>query len=581
MLVSSVVLSLLGCADGDPVAISPPAATSPTSPTSPTVTDTGTPLPEPTTVWSDPPILSGIRDVAVSSGYVDTWFGLQRGRAAVSLDVDGDGDFDTFVGSPRGTSYVLMNRTDGTGNLRFEAGQVLGQDTVMWGGAANDMDNDGDPDLYVTVGGNEKGGHGFDFLFENVDGTFVDISQQARVWQDGGDGAPFQAYHASAFFWDMDLDGRLDIFTNGSVIPFSLVGNIDASFPLGRNGFLRNRGDGTFEDWAVPLGMTDQWSTRSSTWLDIDNDGDPDEWSLGGSDLSFPQDLSSQAAIPADLNQDGWEDLVVFRRDPKEPLEPLVHSAGHLVWINVRGTGFVEVGDRTGINLDWGLQRDHLNIGVMGCQLGDLNADGIADMFAGNGNPLGGEVNDLMVSVGVGRIDHEAVGPIEIPIYESWSRHIDFPSEIEGVYNDNRYPYRTHGSYFADMDGDGLYELAEHNGGTSNDLGVEEPDRLFKVDWAVAPHWLRLRLTGDGVAMSRDAIGARVRARVIGPSGERWVYATKRSATGFGAQNDPDVFLGLGTVAQVEELWVTWPNGVETQVPVDRVDQVLRVAYAP
>jgi hypothetical protein len=54
-----------------------------------------------------------------------------------------------------------------------------------------------------------------------------------------------------------------------------------------------------------------------------------------------------------------------------------------------------------------------------------------------------------------------------------------------------------------------------------------------------------------------------------------------RSATGFGAQNDRDVFLGLGASTEVLELWLGWLDGTEQQVVVDAVDQRLRVDYAP
>ena len=60
-------------------------------------------------------------------------------------------------------------------------GQVLADGPVMWGGAAGDYDNDGDQDLFVTIGGNERDGDGLDFLYRNDNGVLVDVSGEAMM----------------------------------------------------------------------------------------------------------------------------------------------------------------------------------------------------------------------------------------------------------------------------------------------------------------------------------------------------------------------------------------------------------------
>lgn len=556
-------------------------------------------------------------DVGYSSGYHDGFGGnWKRGRAAVVFDVDGDGDFDEFHGNPGDVSHILMNVSTPE-QIRFEQGQILGDGPVMWGGTAGDFDNDGDQDLYVTIGGNERDGDGLDFLFRNDNGVLVDISEGAGVWATDAQGAPLIGYHASAFFWDMDRDGRLDLFSNHHVTPGARVSSLVRSDAYGINQWSRNNGDGTFTNIAADIRMWNQWSTRSSTAFDFDNDGDMDfyennwigpnylwknllveigelrfedvteEMSLGGGNLSFPGDRGPQAAIPADLNQDGWEDLFVFRRDDKTPGEPASHPVGHLIWINMEGNGFVEVADHTNINVDYQAERAHYGIGVMGCQLGDLNGDGIRDAFAGNGSPEEGEDDDLMVSTGTKTVTIDGVGEVVVPTYESWSHHVNAPSPAEALrhddFEDGTYPYRTHGTVFADFDGDGLYEIGAHNGGPfwGEDEQQQSPNQLWKFHFAEPPHYLRLDLHGDGANVPSDPIGARVRALVSGPDGERWVYETMRSATGFGAQNDRDVFLGLADATSVSELYVRWMDGKEQQVQVDGIDRTLRVDYAP
>jgi hypothetical protein len=546
-------------------------------------------------------------DIAIESGYVDTFFGLQRGRTAVAADFDRDGDLDVFSGNPGDTSYILMNRTDGTGVARFEPGQILVEGPVAyWGGSANDADNDGDIDLYVTEGGNELPFPGLDHLYLN-DGTgrFTDVSAESNIWLTDKAGAPFPTHHGGAVWWDMNLDARLDLFVNGVVLPATDVGKLSPADPTGRNGWLLSGPDGTYE----PLFFEGQerFSTYHSSPIDFDNDGDIDLFennnvgpsflwknllketgqlqfvdvtfpmSLGGSDMHYPMRTPWSSAA-WDFNQDGWEDLIVFRRGDREPSEPVNHSDGHVMWINVQGQGFVEVGNHTGLN-DFVIPRDHLEYGVMGGAIGDIDADGYPEIFSGNGAPVAGERDIMMWSTGVEPMDIGGYRVL-VPKYVDGTALIDVPSPAESP--DARYPYRTHGSFIADLDGDGLLELAVHNGGPADADRTQEPNRLFKFSFNEPKTWLRLALVGDGVAMSADALGARVRARVTDANGQsRWVYGTRRSNTAFCAQGEHDVFLGLDGATVVNQVIVNWPGVGDREIPVPPINQRVVVPYAP
>jgi len=609
-LLTAALVSVLGCtepaADGPSGSVAGsdgPAATSADT-ASPSPTGSGT-----VTYTFDDGV--SVTDLAMASGFADAGLsGFQRGRANVAADFDGDGDIDHFLGNPGDTSFLLMNVSEG-GALRYEAGQQLDDGLVMWGGVAADLDNDGDQDLVVGVGGNETNFPGFDRVYLNDgSGTLDDVSRSSGLVFTDLEGEVVAGYTASVIAWDADLDGILDLFLNRPVNPSSWLPLHDDT-PMGRNGLFRGLGDGTFEQVQLEPGWRHRWSTRNSAVLDYDNDGDLDlfennavgpnilwrndrvetgvlgftdvtaELSLGGADLSYPQLDKSQAAIASDLNQDGFEDLVVFRRGEREPGEPAVHSGGHLVWINVAGRGFVEVADATGINVDFPYPRSHAEpLGVMGCQLGDLNADGIADVYVGNGGIAEGWPDSLLVSTGITAVgvDHPDLPPdleVRVPRYESWSHRVDYPSGTDALRHDAevRYPYRTHGISFADADGDGLYEVLVSNGGPAYaGPEVAEPNRVFQFRFPRPGHWLRVRLEGGG-GVSRDAIGARVRARVRDADGTvRTVHGTRRAATGFAAQNDPDVFLGLGEARDVLQLEVVWPDGHVQRVPTPSPD---------
>src|SRR5262245_19696654 len=99
-----------------------------------------------------------------------------HGTGVSAADVDGDGRTDLYFVSQLGSSRLYRN----LGNGRFEdmtaeSGLVM-QDAIAVAASFADIDNDGDPDLFLTTvrHGNR--------LFENLGkGHFRDITQAAGV----------------------------------------------------------------------------------------------------------------------------------------------------------------------------------------------------------------------------------------------------------------------------------------------------------------------------------------------------------------------------------------------------------------
>jgi enediyne biosynthesis protein E4 len=554
-------------------------------------------------------------DVGASSGYEDLFFGTyQRGRAAIVLDYDGDGRLDEFSGNPGDTSYLLHNVSTGPGDFRFEAGQVIAADEDFlsyWGGAAADYDNDGDTDIFIAYGGNDT--TGYDRLLRNdlkkdlsnVDAPFTELDDEVGIGFAGPDGTPMLIPTMGSLWIDLDLDGLLDLYTATEMLT-TLVGS-DPVSGLGREQLYSNRGDGTFLDIALQAGIDQQRSSRNPSTLDYDHDGDMDlfelnftggsilwhndfvetgrlefrdvtaQLSLGGGDLSYPQVASAFCSVSQDLNNDGWEDLVVFRRGQKdEPDEPEVHDIGHLLWLNVEGQGFVEVAGYTDLN-DTFYFRDHNN-GVMSCQSGDLDADGFPDLIIGNGSPTAGGSQQLYISTERTEVEIAGVGTVLVPQFQDVSWLIDIQSP-----GDTDYPYRHHGQAVADYDGDGFPELGAHNGGPMllpPDVEMQEPNQLFVFDRVDDLHWLRVKLVGDGVAVNTDGIGAMVRVRVDREV-EADLYQRRQSGSGFASQNDPVLFFGLAKSNRVDSVEVTWPDGTVQVVESPKVDAVLTVTHPP
>jgi hypothetical protein len=116
-------------------------------------------------------------------------------------------------------------------------------------------------------------------MYENDGGHFTDVAAQAGL-EDG-------AFGMSVSWGDYDLDGRMDLYVGNM---FSAAGNrvtyqhrfkagesdelIDQLRRLARgNSLFHNAGDGTFDDVSVEAGVTmGRWSW-ASLFCDINNDG--------------------------------------------------------------------------------------------------------------------------------------------------------------------------------------------------------------------------------------------------------------------------------------------------------------------
>ena len=245
-------------------------------------------------------------DVTIKAGLLS----LHPTQTAAWADYDGDGWLDLFVGHESGPgaapedqhpSQLFHNNHDGTFT---EVGEAMGQANLGFvkGVAWGDFNNDGRPDLYVSVkGGRNK-------LFRN-DGPgapgkpwqFTDVTQAAGVAQ--------QTYSFATWFFDYDNDGWPDIFSAGYSIESTMdVGAFELNKPFHAetSRLYRNNRDGTFTDVAKDVGLNRAIIVMGSGFGDLDNDGWLDVY-LGTGESSY------QALLPNRMfrNVDGkaFEDV--------------------------------------------------------------------------------------------------------------------------------------------------------------------------------------------------------------------------------------------------------------------------------
>ncbi|MGH8245698.1 MAG: FG-GAP-like repeat-containing protein, partial [Gammaproteobacteria bacterium] len=269
------------------------------------------------------------RDVTFEAGLGEVHYPSQT---AAWADYDNDGDLDLYVGNEKFPSQLFKNnggtftdvaRQAGVENNRFAKG-------VVWG----DYDNDRFPDLYVS------NMEDLNRLYRNNrDGTFTDLAPHLGVTK------PLRSF--SAWFWDFNNDGALDLFV-ASYHPD--VRHVAADYlGLPHEGepacLYQGDGKGGFREVARSQNLIRVAQTMGSNFGDVDNDGYPDFY-LG---TGYP---AYEALMP------------------------------NLLFRNRGGSGFSNV--TTAANVGH-LQKGH------GVSFADLDNDGDQDLFIKLGGSLAGD----------------------------------------------------------------------------------------------------------------------------------------------------------------------------------------------
>ncbi|MDZ4746966.1 MAG: CRTAC1 family protein [Saprospiraceae bacterium] len=214
-------------------------------------------------------------DVTVTAGI----YTKRPTQNAVWADFDLDGWLDLFIGNeavPEGgsafyfPSELYHNQRDGTFK-EVSAAANLQINAFVKGSTGGDINNDGFPDLYISV----LNGNNRLFLNESDDSgiKFRDISATANV------GEPYVSF--PTWMFDYNNDGWLDIFVSAySDGSEDLPGKVLRAYGKKNDPFrprlYRNNGNYTFTDMSIEMGLTEPVFSMGSNYGDLDNDGYPD-----------------------------------------------------------------------------------------------------------------------------------------------------------------------------------------------------------------------------------------------------------------------------------------------------------------
>ncbi len=544
-------------------------------------------------------------DIAAASGLVFTHKnGANGGKllpetmlgGVAVFDADGDGRQDIafvcaapwtaepFASPPvAGSSSVqlFLNTTSKIPGSTISFVRVvdcgLSSTLFAMGIAAGDYDGDGRVDLYVTgVGANQ--------LFANKSSAnapkFVDVTQSAGAdpkWN-------HPRWGTSTGFFDADADGDLDLIVANYVqwsleidkrVDFRLAG-LGRAYgpPTGFEGddllYLRNLGDGTFEDATQSAGFAVRNSLGNPIgkalgviFIDPDQDGDLDvvvanDTVANGffvndgkghfteratsSGLAFDRNGAATGAMGIDsgylrsLNQSGATDLAIAIGNFANEPDSLYISRG--ATCNFSDDAVVE-----------GLAAPTRAVLTFGLLLTDIDLDGDLDIAQANGH-IEDEINRIQPSQ-----TYAQRGQLFMNSGPAAPCFIELPASAIG---DLATPRVGRGLAAGDFDLDGDCDLVLTQ--------VGGPVALLRNDRVNHNHWLRVEL-------NPSSIGAQIELESGGTLQRRLVSPTR----GYLSQSELPVVFGLGAAEKVDRMTVRWPSGQIQSVPVDRVDSAIIV----
>jgi tetratricopeptide (TPR) repeat protein len=485
-------------------------------------------------------------DIAPRLG-IDRYDG--NGTAAWA-DYDGDGDLDLFeAGSGE---FIRVYRNDGG---RFtDATAEAGLAGVPSGYSLNlvDYDNDGRPDLYISLNG--WSGPMKNRLFRNVGGRFQDVTETSGA---GDPGSGFVSLWA-----DFDNDGLLDLAIANGVLK-------DGSVPQ----LYRNNGDGTFTNMTRQAGIDEppEYGAIGLALGDYDRDGRVDIL-INGLDPAPNRlyrnlgnwkfrDVAREAGLvqPAhngfvcflfDYNNDGypdvlttslaaWESVVAALRLDFAAPKARVHPDASRLFRNNRNGTFTDVTYEAGL---------HYPVGVMGAGVADLDNDGWMDLYLGVGDPQMSrlEPNRFFRNNGDGTF-----------------------SDLTDFVKFARPGRKGHGVAFIDWEEDGDLDIyAQLGGHYPGDFARNAFYRNLKAN---RNGWLEVDL--KALRSNRDAIGAQLTLR----SGDLLVYREVKGSEGFGATSQKRQHFGIGARKQIDSLEIRWPSGVVQKLEALAPGQIIEV----
>lgn len=552
------------------------------------------------------------------------------GGAGIGIgDFNQDGLPDLYFAGNLVGDRLYINQ----GNLKFkdvtETAGILNRGGWSSGVAVADVNRDGWLDIYVAkeLYDEQTDLRKNELYINQRDGTFKEEAAQYGLDSD--------ARTRHALFFDYDKDGWLDLYLLNhppNAGNYSDLLGIDEDQEIFSSRLYRNTGKGKFEDVSKASGLLKTGYPNSACAVDLNNDGwqdlyvgndfaKPDWCFLNNKDGTFTNVIDtvakhisyfSMGVDAADINNDGWQDLMVVDMQAEDNyriksnmsgMDPdafwkVYEDGGHYQYmfntlhLNQGGapqqgkSGFAlsDVAQLGGISsTDWSWSN----------LLADFDNDGWKDIFVTNGlyRDIRNTDSDRAFPQYVQKVVDEFIqqnpeaGKVSI-----WDI-LDLDEALKIIPSEplNNYAYKnngdltftkvikdwgfeaktfSNGSAYADLDLDGDLDLVINN---LNEVAYIYENTLNQNNEQA---YLRVKLNDKNNHL--PIFGSKVKITINGES----QYYEFTNIRGMYSTSEPIAHFGLAKATKVDQLTVSWSDGSQTILTDIPVNQLLEIDYS-
>lgn len=521
-----------------------------------------------------------------------------NGGGVAAGDINNDGLDDLFFVSNHGPNKLFLN----LGNMRFrdisDSAGITGFSQWDTGVAMADVNNDGLLDIYVSAISNYKGIEGANELFiNNGDHTFTERAADF--------GLDYAGFVTQTVFFDYDHDGDLDCYmathASHNARSYDRVMGASLTNDLAVDRFYKNV-DGFFilANSEVGIDTSARAFNLSMAVADFNNDNwediytgsdfyEDDQYYLNTQRGSFREEANehfeyfsryTKGIDAADLDNDGWEDLMTLDIRPSER-EELQQNKVEDVWKeflykktygykpqftrntlqkNIAGN-FVEIGGFAGVHsIGWGSSVLFL----------DLDDDGLKDIFTSSGTPADlidrnyleyAHIDSMRYALQLS--NHHVRKALQL-LKPSAPRHNVFLNhgqmqfdQVDLGTGEKEY---SSGAAYSDLDLDGDLDIVLNNINSFASVYRNESGKNF----------LNVRLSGK---RNRFGVGAKIKIVIGGNIQMQHVMPIR----GLMSSSTLTTHFGIGDVGLIDSVVVTWGTGHEQILTDVKANQIITV----
>ncbi len=529
-------------------------------------------------------------------------------------DFNNDGHSDVFFAGNQVSSKLYLN--EGKGEIAFkDVSEEAKIKTSSWctGVSVVDINQDGLLDVFVSNISpkiNTQVPKIF-FINQGINSDGIPVFKESAADL----GLADLSYGTQASFFDFDLDGDLDVYMLTNAME-----NFNRNNSMGQrtkgegksiDKLYRNEGNSSntnlpkFTDISKEAGiLTEGWGLGIII-NDVNNDGYPDVY-VGNDFLSNDhlyinnkngtftnsiadymqhQSMNSMGLDMADINNDGFNDLVVVDMLPDDNLRQKTMFSNvdydkyqenlrknyqpqfvrNVLQLNNGNNTFSDISYFAGMAAtDWSWSP----------LISDFDNDGLRDILITNGYRL--DVTDLDFISYRGDNDvfstkdtkakkmkeaFAALKGVKKPnFFFRNNGDLKFENQSEAFGLDT--PSYTNGTAYADFDNDGDLDLVMNN--------IDDKAFIYKNN-TPAKNWLRISL------VNKNNINNGFGAKITIYSGKNKFYAEHQTVRGYKSTVENIEHIGLGNQINIDSLMVIWPGGASQKILNLKSNQVLKV----